>query len=295
MKHAFLRGVNLLKSLFVTAILACSILVVFVNEASANLLITPTRVELGDRDRGTRMSVVNVSNTPKTYRMYWREQAQTPTGEYIRLKDNQRVKGLKAVSRMIRFSPRQISLEPGERQHIRLAVRRPANLAEGEYRSYLVFEAIPEDTNGSTPTEKGSKIEMRLNLAFSIPIVLRQGEPDVSAKFLQVMPVKRMVKGEPKFGAVLKIERKGISSSLGNVKLFWKPDAGGPERQVGVLNALAIYTEAPGRNIGIATPGIKEAAGGTLRVIYEGAGAYEGIVFDEYKQKIKASDFILEE
>ena len=75
----------------------------------------------------------------------------------------------------------------------------------------------------------------------------------------------------------------------------WKPDAGGPERQVGILNALAIYTEAPGRNIGIATPGIKEAAGGTLRVIYEGAGAYEGIVFDEYKQKIKASDFILEE
>ena len=280
---------------FTVGLLFSGLFMASANLAMANILITPTRVELGDRDRGTRLSVVNTSNKTKTYRIFWREQAQTPDGEYIRLESNQRLKGLKPVSRLMRFSPSQITLAPGERQHIRFAVRRPANLAEGEYRSYLVFEALPDEEKEERQGDRGASFQLKLNLSFSIPVILRQGEPDVAVKFLEAQPVKRLINSEYKYGVDLKMSRKGISSSLGNVKIFWKPDAGGAERQMGILNGLPIYTESPGRNIAIGMPEMTASEDGTLRVIYEGDGVYEGIVFDEHIAKVKASDFIVQE
>ena len=46
---------------------------------------------------------------------------------------------------MLSWSPRQITLQPGTAQVVRLMVRKPEGLAEGEYRSHLDFMDLVAD------------------------------------------------------------------------------------------------------------------------------------------------------
>lgn len=272
------------------AIIAFLSLNMALDMAYANILITPTRVELGSRDRGARLSVVNVSNVTKTYRINWREQAQTPSGQYITLKPNQNIRGLNPASKVIRFSPSQVTLKPGERQHIRFAVRRPKGMKDGEYRSYIVFEASPHQ-DVSNESEKGAQVKLTLNLEFAIPVILRQGDVDVSSKISEASLIKTSVLGNDHLRADLKISRKGTGSSVGNIKIFWSDKNNKEEKQIGQLNNVAVYAETPYRNVRIGLPTLKAPTDGTLHIRYEGIGYYEGRLLSEYKQKIKATDF----
>ena len=44
------------------------------------------------------------------------------------------------LKNMVRISPSQVRLAPGERQIVKLAIRKPKDLAEQEYRSHLAFK-----------------------------------------------------------------------------------------------------------------------------------------------------------
>jgi len=276
-------------------LLTSALFIMVPDQALANLLITPTRVEFDNRDRGGRISIVNVSDKQKTYRMFWREQVQTAAGQYINLKKNQRVRGLNKLSSFVRFSPGTVTLEPGERQHIRLAIRRPANMKDGEYRSHLVFEAIPDQKNPLKSEKRGAEMKLYLSLSFSIPIVLRQGDISFDAKVMKADPVIKMVKDSEKMGFMVNIKRMTDYSSVGNIKLFWKPEGKTSEKQVGVLNNVAIYTENPELKVTIGAPDIEKPENGQLRVKFEGVGVNEGMLYDDYIQQIKASDFVRRE
>ena len=52
--------------------------------------------------------------------------------------------GVNAIENYIRYSPRQVRLNPNEKQTIRLMMRRSNSMKEGEYRSHLMFSPIPD-------------------------------------------------------------------------------------------------------------------------------------------------------
>jgi len=263
----------------------------FVNQAFANLLITPTRVEFSDRDRSAKVSLVNTSKETRTYKIYWREQYQQQDGQYVPFKAGERE--FPSANRMIRYSPRQVTLKPGERQHVRLGLRRPKGLEDGEYRSHLVFDAIPNKERLAKVKNKGG-IQLHLNLSFSIPIMVREGKIDVSSSLSNIDLVTRQRDGKIYTGTYIDVERHGKYSTLGNIKIYWKDTPTQPERLIGIQNNIAIYPELAMRRLLV---GFKDhpKKSGIMRIIYEGAGEYKGQLFAQKTVNVNALNYRLEE
>ena len=51
---------------------------------------------------------------------------------------------------MVRLSPKQITVGPGENQTVRFNLRPPADLDSGEHRSHLLLQVIPEVSEPSS-------------------------------------------------------------------------------------------------------------------------------------------------
>ena len=102
--------------------------------AAADVTVSPTRIIFEGNTRKAQVSLINNSATPKTYRISWSCKRLTESGQYEEVE--QARPGERYSDKMIRFSPRQIVLPPGKPQAVRLLLRKPADLAVGEYRSY---------------------------------------------------------------------------------------------------------------------------------------------------------------
>jgi hypothetical protein len=126
---------------------------------------------------------------------------------------------------LVRYSPRQVTLEPNVSQTIRLQVRKPENLTEGEYRSHLLFRAVPPE--GAIPgnvveadDKKPTGYSIRLTPIYgvSIPVIVRHGQASlrVGLSDLSVEPSEKA--NEPPI-LKLNIRREGNQSVYGNSPL----------------------------------------------------------------------------
>jgi P pilus assembly chaperone PapD len=100
-----------------------------------NLMLTPTRVVLDDKQRTTVLSLVNRGKLPTTYRISVVMRRMNAAGELEIIETGSSVDQLAA--QMVRFSPREVTLPPGVTQNVRLQIRKPADLAPGEYRTHV--------------------------------------------------------------------------------------------------------------------------------------------------------------
>lgn len=268
-------------------------LLLFINMTSAyaSLLITPTRVEFDQRSRAAKVSIVNTGSETKTYKIFFRNQKQLPDGKYQHFTTEEEVANFNTADNMLRYSPRQVTLKPGERQHVRIAVRRPKDLANGEYRSHMVFEAVPNRKADEALPSGQSGIKLYVNLAFAIPVMIRQGEMDVQVAASNVKMLTKDVNGVTQTGAVISLVRQGMHSSFGNLKVLWKDTPEGEETQIGILNNIAIYSEVTSRDITIGLPK-HSVKSGYLRILYEGRDEYKGTTFVDSVIPVSADSYI---
>ncbi|WP_321283354.1 fimbria/pilus periplasmic chaperone [uncultured Vibrio sp.] len=260
--------------------------VLLASNASASLLISPTRVTFAERDRSTKVFLMNTSSETKTYRLEFQQQRQLPNGLYQSLSESELV-GFNTASHMLRFSPRQVTLKPGERQQVRIAVRRPKDLAPGEHRSHLLLAALP-GSKDRRQTE-GVGLQLNLRLSFSIPVIVRVGGLDAAAEFGPVKLYRDAGSAKPD-GVTFAINRSGLHSTFGSLKAFWRPHDSGEERQVATLNNVAVFHENKQRLVRLPFHD-PIAQDGTLRLIYEGDDEFGGRVLAEQQQTI--SDYQL--
>jgi len=275
---------------FAKLILMTLLMVTTIGSVHANLLITPTRIEFDQRERSAKVSLVNTGKETKTYKIFWRQQKQLPNGSYSPFSSEEEISDFPTASKMIRYSPRQVTLKPGERQHIRIAVRRPKDLTDGEYRSHLVFEAQPDKRAMTIKQDGATGIKVYVNLAFSIPIMVRQGNLDATATLKKVELISKQTNGSPHLSTNINISRTGLHSTFGNLNVYWQDENSSIEKQIGILNNIAIYTEVDNREINLSLPehSIKQ---GTLRIVYKGIKEYNGITFIDQRLSIKTSDY----
>ena len=247
------------------------------SQAFANLLISPTRVVFDERDRAATVSVINNSDSTRTYRFGMIEHRQMPDGSYKRIDEqNPDTTGLYFASDMIRFSPRQVVLKPGERQQVRLSLRKPADLASGEYRSHLSFVELP-DAAIFEQNPDSAQIKLFMMMGFTIPVQVRQGAVSVSASINDA----KLVQDEGKnVGLQVDISREGNFSSFGKVTVLWRPTLNAPYEELNFINNVAIYREINQRSIFI---GLKknQLKPGLYKVVYEGDNEFNKRVFDE--------------
>ncbi|MBB1380189.1 molecular chaperone [Pseudoalteromonas sp. SR43-2] len=262
-----------MKRHFVIVILLLQIFFSF--STYANLLISPTRIEFDDRQRVAKIILINSSDDYKTYRLEWQEKQAKQSGGYKTLKAV--AENPKSLSNMIRMSPSQVRLAPGERQIVKLALRKPKDLAINEYRSHLLFKALPSDSK--VKESEGVGVNVNFILSYSIPVILRQGKlasPNVHIEELKLAKTKS--------GKVDSIEftmaRNGKYSSFGKLEAYFKAKSDEKEKKVSILNDFSIYPELNTKSLSMSLlePDMLTPPG-TLRVIYKGLNKYSKHTF----------------
>jgi fimbrial chaperone protein len=260
------------------------------NQVNAQLLIYPVRVAFDNTERSAQVNLTNTSDKTRTYRLEWRENRALPERGYATLSEEE-AKSFPIASSMIRFSPRQVTLKPGERQLIKLNLRRPRGLAEGEYRSHLLFKAIAGNDKDTGAAATGTKINIQLS--FSIPVTIQQGVYDTQVMFKKANIVYKPSDGSRSVS--LDLARKGLHSASGDISAYWTPNGG---KEI-LLAKIADYNLWPELNeaqaLMISTSEEFTPADGQLRILYEGVRDFKGNTYLDVVIRVKRSQILIEE
>lgn len=239
--------------------------------AHADLMLFPTRIVVSGTQRSAQVEIVNRGDKPETYRITIVNRRMSETGEIVEAKTPE--PGEQFADTMLVYSPRQVTLQPGASQTVRVSVRKPAGLADGEYRSHLQFDRVADATAASDleavgKTEPGQvSIVFRALIGVSIPVIVRQGTTSatVTLDSLAIVPAK----GEAPPALSFVFNRQGTQSVYGDVVATYTP-AGGKTVVVGKVSGIAVYVPNAARKAQLPLTLPKDMAlrGGTLKLTY---------------------------
>jgi hypothetical protein len=242
--------------------------------AGSGLLVTPTRLVFEGRKRSAELTLINRSDEAATYRIAFREMEMTRDGGLEIVEEEPPW----SAERLIRYSPRQVTLGPHETQTVRLQLRLPAELADGEYRSHLELRYVPPPTEAAArrpQTEEEGEFQVRLVALYGValPIIVRRGEPVAEVSIGDVELIAGS-DGEPD-ELRLVIRRQGDRSVYGDLSVSVSSTDEG-RREIGLVRGLAVYTPNTAREVGIPlSQPLRNLRGDTLELRYrdaEGSG-----------------------
>lgn len=258
-----------------------ALLLTFIMPAAADMMIMPVRVIFKDGERMKGLSAINTGNTQALYRLELSHKKQIRNGSYQELEGP--LDPNFDMSKWLVYSPRQVDLPPQGKQAIRMSMRRPPDLPDGEYRLHAKLSRVSKDKtdrDAGVVTRRGATPGYDVNVGFAVPVVLRKGKYDTTVSiqnmsYIQAKPTDKDKRNQ----VILELHRKGKFSSMGQVVVYWTPAGGGEEKQAGVLNNMTIYPELDIRDARVYLD--EPVSGGTFRVVYQGTDADKGIKFDE--------------
>ena len=242
------------------------------------MAITPTRIVLDAGGRGDAVTLYNSGGAPVTYRIDLVELGLNASGNYRELNEGEEASW--SAAPYLRYSPRQVTLQPGERQSVRLISRAPRDLPRGELRSHLRFSSIPlvdeiGDDEGVAvgATNEGDartvSVSVGLDFRITIPVLLRNGQPEGGAQIVAAIAAQ-----DEDDTLLVTLSRTGDRSDYGVLKAF---DPAGQE--IAVLRGIAILPPARERVVKLS---LAEGAVPARLVLYEElSGRQEGEVLAE--------------
>ena len=253
-----------------TLLAGFSLLLSFNAYAVAQLMVTPTRVVFEGNERTKQINLINNGSDTGRFKISFVRKNMTSEGGMKLVDENE--PGLYS-DEMIRFSPRLVTLEPGQSQTVRLMLRKKRGMADGEYRSHMMFQSLPDPaasdvSNLTSENPDALSIKLVPIIGISIPVIVRQGElsADVS---LSGFEIKQSNTVEAQSVLSLQIDRKGNKSTYGDFRVYFTPKGGVPI-VIGQLNGVAVYTSLDSRSVEIKlqTPPDVNLSNGELHVTY---------------------------
>ncbi len=230
--------------------------------AEAKVMVFPRRVIFENNERSATVRLINTTEEQLTYRILFIQSKMTENGNIERITvpegEKERLENFMAQD-LIRYSPRQVTLPPGEIQLVRLQLNKPANLETGEYRSRLLFQEIPENVefeDNDAGADQGFSIQLRAIYGISIPVFVRNGELSADVEITDIQ-LNRNQDSEMLPELSLVINRSGSSSTYGDIEVKFIPEEG-RERVLTRIRGTAVYKEIDQRNLTLSLPGAKE-------------------------------------
>lgn len=241
--------------------------------AASDLTVTPTRIVFEGRDRAAQVHLVNRGDKPAVFRIEFVQMRMDENGGMSEIESpNERELFADAL---VRHSPRQVQLGPGEGQNIRLLLRKPEGLAPGEYRSHLLFYAIPDAAAGNDIEREaaadsgGFSVDIRAIYRISIPVIVRHG--DLPVRFS--MPELSLVESEGRGRTAtlrLRVDREGRRSVYGDLDVYYRAVAGGDPSLLHHMKDFVLYTSSDTRVLEteLALPAGVVLNGGEIHAVY---------------------------
>jgi P pilus assembly chaperone PapD len=204
-----------------------------------DLLVAPTRLVMDGR-RGTEVVLNNIGSEPATYRVSLELRRMNAEGKLDTVETPSPAEA--AALDMIAYAPRKVTLQPNQPQSIRVGVRPPDGLLDGEYRVHMLFRAIPEaqPASAAQPATENLSIALTPIYGITIPVIVRTGELAAQAA---ISDAKVVTTGSQR-SVSFELARTGTRSLYGDVKLA-RPGA----ETIVLARGIAVYPEIARRNV----------------------------------------------
>ncbi len=205
-------------------------------QAAGDLLVAPTRLVL-DSARGTEVILNNIGSETATYRISLELRRMAADGSMEEVTPEQSNALEKQALAMISYAPRRVVLAPNQPQSVRVGIRPPADLADGEYRAHMLFRAIPDSRPAAVAAQeaRGVSISLQPIYGITIPVIIRKGKLTASAAIADARIAQKA--GQSEF--VVALSRSGGRSVYGGIRVY-KP---GQAKPVFEVNGVAVYPE----------------------------------------------------
>jgi P pilus assembly chaperone PapD len=231
--------------------------------AQGDLLVAPTRVIVNNAG-STEVILSNIGREPATYRIMLELRRMNGEGELSEVTEANATPAEKAALEMVRYAPRRIVLPPGQPQAVRITVRPPEGLADGEYRVHMVFRSIPAAVSPEEAERVRAAGEFAIRLqpvyGISIPVFIRKGRLDAAVQ-LGAPTLERNADGA---AIAVDVMRTGGRSVYGEVVAR---NAKGD--QIALVRGIAVYPEVSQVKVQLAlTPEQLALAKGPIRIEY---------------------------
>lgn len=233
-------------------------------QQGADLNISPKRLVFSGANRSAVVYVFNRGTSGASYTIELVERVMLPDGQIIAVSeatsqpDGATVAArASSAARMLSFSPRRVTLAPGESQVIRVRVMQPAGLAAGEYRSHLTVSTLPPEDTGLTAEQAANVAEGQLAvqvvslLSLSIPVIVRQNVAAGSAGIEGVVVRNPEAQGTDAPASIVDLEltRGGTGSIYGNLEVLAQGPGTGKPESIGGIKGIAVYPEIAHRTV----------------------------------------------
>ena len=211
-------------------------------QAAGDLLVAPTRVVL-DGNRGTEVILNNIDSQPATYRVSLEVRRMNASGNLDEIAPEKATAAEQQALGMITYAPRRVELAPNQPQAIRIGVRAPADLPDGEYRVHMLFRAIPDAKPVTETTSANSGLSIALTPIYgvTIPVIIRKGALKATAAIGDARIDRSS--GQPELA--LSLSRDGARSTYGRIRVL-KPGKSNPVFEV---RGVAVYPEVTKRSV----------------------------------------------
>lgn len=145
---------------------------------NASISLDPTKIVFDGRIRSEVVSVINQTDQQRTYRVTLENKRLSPEGKF----QSSDLMGIdnEFADSIIRYSPRQFTLKPKQVQTVRLLLRKPANLNDGEYLTFFkvaeVLDQQQSNIENLNSDAEGVSVRLIANYSISIPVHVVHGD-----------------------------------------------------------------------------------------------------------------------
>jgi hypothetical protein len=251
--------------------------------AQADLQVFPTRILLSETERTAQISVRHRGAKTMRYRITTIYYKMNPDGSMEEVKDL--TKADHPGMEYFRYSPRQVTLEPNIEQVVRVQLRLPGNVEDGEYRAHLHFEGMDESEDKPTAatTASGAQMMLKARMAVAVPIIVRKGKPDLK---ISLADLKMTHAPDGQLAYAVQVNREGKTNLYGDF-LVYHTAPGSKERKL-VSQATGVSSYIAKRTVSYPLT-VPKIEGGTLTLEVKESVSDGGKTIASASTEIKAA------
>jgi len=246
--------------------------------AEATVQVFPNKLMFeGDVESGT-LTIMNNGSSSGLYTVEWVDNGMASDGSLFQWQEE----GLApwSIQSHVRYAPRRTLLKPGQRQVIKIALKRNVNVSDGEYFSHIKIRMLDSNVEATTAkqqeedAEEPREMKIIARQVIAVPVIWRKGDlpPQASLASASLDATGHKID--------LVINRSGTTSTRGYVSIYPQ----GSKEPVSETSHVVIYPTTDHKSVrislkqGVDIAGLK---GRKVRIVYvDETGKEDSALFD---------------